>query len=69
VGNYGRCGVPRMSRRRWPESLSEFSVPLLPNTHIDPVWSKYSNLLKPRVMALPAPNCLWKTLRAKFWTL
>ena len=29
-----------------------------------PVWSKYSNLLKLQVMALPARNGLWKTLRA-----
>ena len=28
------------------------------------VWSKYSNLLEPRVMVPPHPNGFWKTLRA-----
>src|SRR5258708_9371715 len=31
--------------------------------NVDPVRSKYPNVLKPWVMALPAPNGLGKTLR------
>src|SRR5215813_11024377 len=33
----------------------------------DAIKSKYSNALKPRVIALPAPNGLGKTLTASFW--
>jgi hypothetical protein len=33
------------------------------------VWSKYSNLLKLQVTALPAPNGLLEDVTRQFWTL
>src|SRR5580693_2184795 len=43
VGNCGPCGAQGSRRRRSPESLSEFSVPLLPNTE-DPELRRRSHV-------------------------
>jgi hypothetical protein len=45
------------------------AVPFTNEGRVAAVWSKYSNLLKLQVTALPAPNGLLEDVTRQFWTL